>query len=230
MTTYKDTNICSDCKFENDDNDFTCIICDNKLYKGIWTIFNFEQIGNFKKTLIQPYTTMYIHSQNKKKFLKDYHIDKDILFCPISQEKIVKPVKFNNRYYEEEYIQEWLKYNNIDPMTGLECKDKKLEKETCFDYNQVERYKEYYTYKINIHRIIIDFCDKKIKFFNDVEDVSFYINLSDILTFSKNGNFESYQSLKLKFSIKETENIIFIKNNNNNLLIYNIFNNFFFTK
>ena len=114
-------------------------------------------------------------------------------------------------------------------MTGLECKDNKLEKETSFDYNQVEQYNKYYTYKINIHKIIIDFCDKKIKFYND-EDVNFYLKLSDLLSFSKNGNLESYQSLKLKFNIKETENIIFIKNNNNNILIYNIFNNFFFTK
>ena len=230
MKKYKNTNICPDCTFENNDNDFTCIICNYKLHKGIWTISNFSQIGHYKKTIIQPYTTIYIHLLDKKKFFDDYYIDKDILFCPISQEKIEKPVKFNNIYYEEEYIQEWLKDNNIDPMTGLECKHKKLEKETCFDYNQVEQYKKYYTYKIYIHRIIIDFCDKKIKFYNDEKDVNFYIKLSDILSFSKNGNFISYQSLKIKFSIKETENIIFIKNNNNNLLIYNIFEKFFFTK
>ena len=228
MTRFKNTNICPDCNFENNNDTFSCIICNYKLYKGIWTISNFRQI-DYNKTIKKLYTTLYIHLQNKKNFLKDYYIDKDILFCPISYEKIVKPVKFNNRYYEEEYIKEWLKYSNIDPMTGLKCENIKLEEKTCFDYNQVEQYKEYYTYKVNIHRVIIDFYDKKIKFFNDDKNINFYINLSNILTFSKNGNFKNYQSIKFKFSIKETENIIFIKNNNNNLLIYNIFYNLFYS-
>ena len=108
MERYKNTNICPDCGYENNDKHYTCLVCNLKLYKGQWILLDFIQLNdnyNQKYTnLTIPYSTIYIHLQQKYDFFKNYYIDKDILFCPISQEEIVNPILFNNRHYEKIYI------------------------------------------------------------------------------------------------------------------------------
>ena len=45
-------------------------------------------------------------------------------------------------------------------MTNLQCKNKEFKKPS-YDYNQVLKYRKYYTYKININKIIINFTSKR---------------------------------------------------------------------
>ena len=230
MERYKNTNICPDCGYENNDKHYTCLVCNLKLYKGQWILLDFIQLNdnyNQKYTnLTIPYSTIYIHLQQKYDFFKNYYIDKDILFCPISQEEIVNPILFNNRHYEKIYIEEWLRNNNTDPMTNLQCKNKEFKKPS-YDYNQVLKYRKYYTYKININKIIINFTSKKIKFYNVKDNNFICIKLCDLISFKKSGFIYNFQSLTLEFNIQNTKNIIFLRHNNHNLQLFNIFFNIF---
>ena len=165
------------------------------------TIDNLKQIYMNKNNIDCKNTiTTFINLDHKIEQIKDYEDNIDLITCPITQDIIQNPIKLNGKYYEKDYIENWIKNNKRDPLTNLSASEDDFNRFITNRFINRKLHKDKYQYTIELEKVLIN--NNKLKFKIRDESRMMNIHFHQIKKISLSGFINFY---KLDIVIKSTK-------------------------